>query len=296
MKPSRLDDTTRIDTRSRPAVPRPTLRPPPVQDDEGATRVFTVPVKRLEVAPPSSRPRNSFPEPPRDRPRVFAREPQMDVTTLRPSLSDERTSLRPQMSSEPPPAPSSSHASIPPSAYSVPSIETNVAPPKIVAMMTASRMRIALIAAAATAAPFAIMLALLGSVERPTSSAMASASQAVSQASTFIAQVAPPPGAPAPVVTEQPSLVASAKRFPAIAPVTPAVAPPPRPPNPTAVAAAPPAPRPPAYAYAAAPAPRPAAPAARPATPKTKTPTATELPDAQAADALARAQLEAALR
>lgn len=289
MKPSRLDDTTRIDTRSRPAAPRPTLRPPPVQDDEGATRVYTAPVK-LEVAPPSSRARNSFPEPPRDRPRVFEREAQMDVTTLRPSRSDERTELRPQMSSDAPP-PMPSRPSIAPSTYSVPALEVSVDLPAIVA---ASRTRIAAIAAVATAAPFALVLALLGSVDRPIANAMAATQPAVAQALAFIAEVTPPVPAP---IAEPAAVVASAKRFPSIAPVTPAVAPPPRPPTPTAVAAAPPTPRPAAYAYAAAPSPRPAAPAPRPAAPKAKVPGATtELPDAQAADALARAQLEAALR
>ncbi len=289
MKPSRLDDTTRIDTRSHLAVPRTTLRPPPVQDDEGATRVYTVPVK-VEAAPPSSRPRNSFPEPPRDRPRVFAREAQMDVTTLRPSRTDERTELRPQMSSDAPP-PMPSRPSIAPSTYSVPAPEVSVDLPAVV---TASRTRIAAIAAVATAAPFALVLALLGSVDRPIANAMAATQPAVAQASAFLAEITPPVLAP---VAEPAAVVTSAKRFPSIAPLTPAVAPPPRPPNPTAVAAAPPAPRPTAYAYAAAPSPRPAAPTSRPAAPKAKAPgSVTELPDAQAADALARAQLEAALR
>ncbi len=291
MKLSMHDDMTQFDA-PRVSVPRPTLRPP-VHDDEGATRVFTVPVKRLEVAPPSQRARNSFPEPPRDRPRVFEHTPQMEVTTLRPSLNDERTQLRPQMESDAPPAPSS-RASIPPSTYSVPALETSVDLPA--AARTASRMRIALIAAAATAAPFALVLALLGSVDRPTANASAGASNAVAQASTFLALVTPAQPAPAPVV-EPASAVASAKRFPSIAPVAapvvaPVVAPPPRAPSPppVAYAAAAHAPRP-AFAAAVRP------PVAAKPAPKTKAPTAsTELPDAQAADALARAQLEAALR
>jgi hypothetical protein len=316
VKPSKKNETTRIET-PRPAIPRPTRQVP---DDEAKTRFFVVPSKRLdetsqhaealqadeihEVEEAPRRSRNSFPEPPRNRPRVFDRPAQAEVTTLRPSLRDERTELRPlthepiesRVEARPArteqsvvvapeiPQPIPTRSSIPPASYSVPAIETTIEIPNFQRMST---MRIAALSFVAVLAPFLCVVALLGNADPPVSRASAAAPPAVAQAVALITESTQ---APTPVV--------------APAPVAPTPAPEPKRPPPVVVAAyhAPVAPPPPPaatapFAGAIAPAAvqRPIARAAA-ASPKPKKAVASELPDAQAADALARAQLEASLR
>lgn len=334
----RNEEATRVDA-PRPSVPRPgASQPPPLprksaprfeaSDDEEATTLFA----RDKHAPASSpravdRPRSVFPEPPRDRPRVFERPQRADVTTLRPSCVEERTELRPQAHvaaspsrpvhapvpprhelhadgsraqyapPAPPPRSQAPDETMPPVVTRpslVPAVIT-VAPPSpsdaTPAFRRLGRLQVGALAFAAVLAPFVAIFALVGASEPAHAHAAASMSPAVVEASVFMAHATPAPAA-------APTAVADAR--PAAAPTTAALPPPPRPTAPpTAFAAAPPSPQPaaprpvaaaprPVVAYAAPP------PAPRPAAKPKSGPT--ELPDAQAADALARAQLEAALR
>jgi hypothetical protein len=291
-KPS-LDDESTFTDIERPRVPRPSIRPeirpPAPRDDDDATLVYSSGMRAAPLAPPvakreSVRPRaaSMFPPPPVDRPRVFerpVREEKSARTILRPSLRDERTDLRPvtYAAAAPifPPHVQVERPSL--RAVTLEADEPSIAPRPT---RPEPRERVAIAAAAALFAPIVLAFAFLGPGD------------AVAMQATLIT---PPVLASAVLTSVDARAVPNAEVTPiAAAPVVPSapavidVEPTPRPVVRVATAPAPRAnaPRP---AILTPPAPHAVAPKAVPA-PKSG------LPDAEAASALARAQLEAALR
>jgi hypothetical protein len=257
-----------------------------------------VPVARSGAKPESVRPRatSTFPPPPVDRPRVFERPARVEEPSARTSLRppprhdvrdarDERTSLRPMTYESASPAVAARPMAV--AIVERPSLRAvtfEVEAPSVAAIRPPPRERVAIAATAALFAPIVLAFAFLGPGDAVAATATLITPPVLATAVLETADAHPT------AITPPPAPVVAAASAPPVAPPAPAVidihpaavAPPPRP----VVASTP-------RAYA----PRPAIltpPAARPVA--TKAASKSGLPDAEAANALARAQLEAALR
>jgi hypothetical protein len=289
----RSDDESTFTELVRPPVPRPSIRPeirPPAFDDDDATLVYSsgmraASVSRVDARRESTRSRASmFPSPPADRPRVFER-PSRDETSartvLRPSLRAETTELRPaSYATNTPRLGAAASTIVRTERPSLRAVTLEVDEPQPVSPIRREpKERMAIAAAAALFAPIVLAFAFLGPGDAVAAQATLITPPVLATAVLAAADVrAPPLEAPTPV---------SAAPAPAVIDVHPAPA--------MGTPSAAYAPRT-QRAYAQRPAiltpPHPPRLTAAPAQGASKS----GIPDAEAASALARAQLEAALR
>jgi hypothetical protein len=256
------------------------------------------------IVPTRVRVRNAFPPPPSNRPRVFEREPDIERTSLRPASLDERTQLRPSaapLALGVPLAPQLAPLASPPT-VTAPTAPTStslqVDAMAMVRTWLSSHTRVVFLAAIAVMAPIVAALVVVGTEER--ASARVSAMPPVTEQAMLTSRVAvlaavtaspPEVTAAAPLVVATTAPLATTRDVPS-----------------HTTARAPTAPFARAFAMTAAvrsfatastaSTPTRAAPLARARAeaPAAMATSAMELPASQAADALARAQLEAALR
>jgi hypothetical protein len=295
-EPAPEDDAT-FTAIERARVPRPSMRPeirpPAAREDDDATLVYSsgmgaaplVPAKRDGIRPRTA---SVFPPPPADRPRVFerpSREEKSARTVLRPSMRPETTELRP-VSYSPPPPQFATPAPFPVERPSLRAVTIEAEPPLVAAVAPRVRAypqeRMAFAAVAALFAPIVLAFAFLGPGDAVAAQATLVTPPVLAAAvmTTVDARPAAPAALSAGAVA---AVVAAPATPPAHAAIEPAHAP--------ARVARPAAPR---YyvqrpVILAPPGPRPAVAKASPAA-------KSGLPDAEAASALARAQLEASLR
>ena len=237
----------------------------------------------------TSRARNSFPPPPADRPRVFDRAPDVERTSLRPCTRDERTELRPTAAAVH--VESAAPIALPTCSTSPVTAGVRVHDALREAASrhwSATRVRVAALAVLAVIAPVVAALVVLGTEER--SSARVSFVPPITEqvmrvaARITLGEVAAHAESEAAVLAPAPLPVPIAQGAPV----------------PTTARDAPVRVRAPlANAFAMAAVARPMTTPLPPVRGRAVAPAATseiELPQSQAADALARAQLEAALR